>query len=136
MGTQKRFGHPNEARLKLKREFDAVFREGGKGVNEALVVYAKSNGLKMNRLGLVVSKKNGKAVRRNRIRRLIREAFRLENPSLPSAYDIVCIPRAFGFPDGTTALRPLFKKSVLKAVKRFEERKGEPSRNRDRQDKN
>ena len=135
MGKQKRFGHPSEARLKLKREFDAVFREGGKGVTEALVVYAKSNDRETNRLGLVVSKKNGKAVRRNRIRRLIREAFRLENPSLPFAYDIVCIPRAFGFPGGTTELRPLFKKSVLKAVKRFEERKSGSSADRDRKEK-
>ena len=130
-GMRKRYGFPGEARLRLKREYDAVFREGGKGVTQALVVYARKNGLGLNRLGLVVSKKNGKAVRRNRIRRLIREAFRLENPDLPSAYDLVCIPRPGGFPDGLHALRPLFRKSVRKAVERFEARAGGPSGDRE-----
>ena len=47
-------GLPKKARLKLKREFDAVFQERSKGVTHGLVVYVKRNGKDLNRLGLVI----------------------------------------------------------------------------------
>ena len=106
--------------MQRKREFDAAFARGGKGVSAALVVYARRNELGWNRLGLVVSRKNGNAVRRNRIRRLIREAFRLENPGLQPSFDLVCIPRPGGFPDRLASFRPLFREAVLKAIRRAE----------------
>jgi ribonuclease P protein component len=116
----KRYAFPKEARMKLKREFDRVFSEGAKGVSPALVIYARGNGEGRNRIGLAVGRKLGKAVRRNRIRRLIKEAFRLENPTLPQGFDLVCIPRAGGFPAKTPQLIPLFRDAFMKAVKRWE----------------
>jgi ribonuclease P protein component len=45
------------------------------------------------RLGLSVSKDHGRAVRRNKIKRILREAFRLTRPGLPGAYDVILIPQ-------------------------------------------
>lgn len=45
------------------------------------------------RLGMAVTKKTGTAVRRNRVRRLIRECFRLEQARVESGYDYVVVPK-------------------------------------------
>jgi ribonuclease P protein component len=58
-----------------------------------LIVYACENGLPHLRLGLSVSRKFGNAVRRNRLRRLYREAFRLTRHEMPTGMDLVLIPR-------------------------------------------
>jgi len=52
------------------------------------------NSLPHARLGLSVSRRVGKAVARNRWKRLLREAFRLEQHRLPPGVDLVAIPRA------------------------------------------
>src|SRR5213082_18620 len=58
-----------------------------------LIVYACENGLPHLRLGLSVSRKNGQATHRNRLRRLYREAFRLTRHEMPTGLDLVLIPR-------------------------------------------
>ena len=58
-----------------------------------LIVYACENALPHLRLGLSVSRKNGKAHHRNRLRRLYREAFRLSRGQMPVGLDLVLIPR-------------------------------------------
>ena len=58
-----------------------------------LTVWARSNGLPHARLGLIVGRKHGNAVRRNRIKRLLREAFRLSQHLLPAGLDLICTPR-------------------------------------------
>lgn len=60
--------------LAKKRDFDLVFKEGLSTASKHLVLYARPNELNWSRLGLSVSKKIGKAVIRNRLKRLLREA--------------------------------------------------------------
>jgi len=52
-------------------------------------VILKKNGLGITRLGVTVAKKTGNAVKRNRVKRLIREFFRLNKSYFPQGYDIV-----------------------------------------------
>jgi len=80
-------------RLKNKREFDNVYRNGSKIVKLNLVVLYLPSDLRFNRLGVVVSGRVGKSVVRNRIKRLIKEIFRLNRQKLHNNYDIVVIGR-------------------------------------------
>ena len=76
-----------------------------------LVIYVARNELGHTRLGLSVSRKVGKAVLRNRIKRLLREAFRLCRHELPAGYDLICIPR-----HGAPATLDDYKRSLRKLV--------------------
>lgn len=80
-------------RLTLKKEFERVFHDGKIFKNDTVVLYVIPNGLHHSRLGLVVSKKVGNAVRRNRAKRLLREAYRLNKYLLTKHVDIIAIPR-------------------------------------------
>jgi len=80
-------------RLRRNADFSRVFRQGSRARSERLVVVVLDNGLEHSRLGLSVGKRIWKsAVRRNRVRRVFREAFRLAQHELPAGFDLVLIP--------------------------------------------
>ena len=89
---------PKSARLLTKAEFDRVFAQRASVADDVLVVYAADAEVDKPRLGLVVSRKVGNAVARNRWKRVLREAFRLVQHELPKC-DYVCLPRARVEPD-------------------------------------
>jgi ribonuclease P protein component len=84
---------PKSHHLRSPREFDAVYAAKTREARGPVTVYAKPNGLAHPRLGLSVSRKVGNAVRRNRIRRLLREAMRLMQHDFPAGYDLVIVVR-------------------------------------------
>lgn len=88
-----RYTFTKAERLLRKKEFDKVFDEGTVFKNKFLVLYVAPGVQKCSRMGLVVSKKIGNAVRRNRVKRLLREVFRLNKNRLTVPVDIVIIPR-------------------------------------------
>ena len=79
--------------LTLNRDFLRLYKRGRSFVSPALVMYILKNKLAINRLGITTSKKIGKAVSRNRARRVIREAYRAAEPLIQTGYDIVFVAR-------------------------------------------
>jgi ribonuclease P protein component len=81
-------------RLSRSAEFDRVYREGRSYANRHLALYAFSRGGgSETRLGVSVSRKVGGAVERNRVKRLLREAFAARRGSLAVSHDVVIVAR-------------------------------------------
>jgi ribonuclease P protein component len=80
--------------LSRRGDFKKVFELGSKFPSKYLVIYARPSGLSFSRLGLSVSKKIGKAVVRNRIRRLLREALKKQLMIKSVRYDFVLVARS------------------------------------------
>ena len=89
----KRFGFPKSARLLKPAEFDRVMHRRFSEADGLMILYAARGQSSATRLGLVVSRKCGNAVVRNRWKRSLREAFRLVYHELPAGLDLVVLPR-------------------------------------------
>jgi ribonuclease P protein component len=106
--------------LRKPQEFQVVYDRRRSAADGTLIVYARENGFDYSRLGLSVSKKFGGAVQRNRIRRLMREAYRLTKEQFPVGYDLVLIPRPqeeFTLDAFSKALKKLVPQAVKKIVR-------------------
>lgn len=80
--------------LRSNADFRRVYDRRVSASDELLLVYASENSLAFSRFGISVGRRVGKAVFRNRLRRLYREAFRLSRAQLPVSLDFVMIPRS------------------------------------------
>ncbi len=81
------------ASLKLNHIFRRLYATSGHA-NSYLVLYARPNRTGKNRVGITVSKKLGKAVVRNRVRRRLREVYRLHEEQFTPGWDIVVVARS------------------------------------------
>jgi len=85
------------SRLSRSSDFQRIYRQGSSTASRHLVLYAfkRAEGAPAEgpRLGLSVSKKLGGAVVRNRVKRLLREAFAAHEPHVSREYDVVFIAR-------------------------------------------
>lgn len=79
--------------LKLNHIFRRLYKSNAVA-NSYLVLYARQNHLSTNRVGVTVGKKLGKAVVRNRVRRRLREVYRLHESAFLPGYDIVVVARS------------------------------------------
>ena len=81
------------ASLKLNHVFRRLYRTSG-FAGPYLILYARKNRTGTNRVGITVSKKLGKAHIRNRVRRRLREVYRLNEQQFLPGYDIVVVARS------------------------------------------
>ena len=79
--------------LKLNHVFQRLYRTSGQADGH-MVLYARRNRTGRNRIGITVSKKLGKAHVRNRVRRRLREVYRLHESQFSSGWDIVVVARS------------------------------------------
>ena len=80
--------------LQLNHLFRRLYQKGRSAANSYLVVYCRKNSLSENRIGLTVSAKLGHAVVRNRIRRRLREIYRLHEAELRRGAELVVVARS------------------------------------------
>jgi ribonuclease P protein component len=97
---------PHE-RISRADDFRRAFERRRTASDAVLIVHGVENGLDHARLGLSVSRRRvGGAVARNRVKRLLREAFRLNKAEMPRGVDLVVVPRGSGLTFGA-AMRSL-----------------------------
>ncbi|HCJ66428.1 MAG TPA: ribonuclease P protein component [Elusimicrobia bacterium] len=93
---KKKCGFTKAERLSRNREFRRIFREGKSFSNQNLIIYIYKRSPEEDgqvRLGLVVSRKLGEAVKRNKLKRRLREIFRLHKHLLKPGLDMIFLPR-------------------------------------------
>ena len=104
-----------EQYLTRAAQYALVYNKGSTWVDNLLVLKALPNGMEITRFGLSVSKRVGKAVTRNRVKRLLREAVRQEK--IKAGWDLVFIARsgaaAAGFGGITGSVRGLLSRGGL-----------------------
>jgi ribonuclease P protein component len=126
----KQFFFPKKKRLVSNQQFKAVMNCGRRSSNNLLTLYMAENDCGHPRLGVSIGKSRGNAVVRNRLKRMLREAFRQSQERIPSGFDYLLMisPRWPGKSDtGTVVSRPTFdqvKASFLALVKSSTNQKG------------
>ncbi|MGD8915479.1 MAG: ribonuclease P protein component [Syntrophobacterales bacterium] len=93
--TQKRFFLRKHERLRRRKDFELAFRHGSRRHTKNFAIILRPNGLQFSRLGVTVGKKVGNAVKRNRVKRYLREFFRLHKHKLPPSHDVVIIAKEY-----------------------------------------
>ncbi len=109
-------------------EFMRVYKKGRFYVGKYITLYVISNNNNVtNRLGITVSKKVGKSVTRNRIRRLIKENYRLFEDYIKSGFSIVFVAREFTSIPGYFEIKKEMK-YLLKKMNIFDQEKWDCSK--------
>src|SRR5687768_16277051 len=107
-------------RLRRQADFDRVHQRNAYAADDVLVIRASGNDLGHSRLGVSISRKVGNAVLRNKWKRLVREAFRLERSELPGSLDLVVRPRRGAQPE-SAAIRRSLRNLVMRLGRRLQE---------------
>lgn len=114
-----RFPFSPDHRLRTRKQFDRVFQQGRRRGRPLLVVFFLPRDEEEGspaRLGMAVSRKVGKAVVRNRVRRRLREIFRLHQHDFRAPGDVVVVAR----PSAATATYRELESDLLSALRRLE----------------
>jgi len=104
----RKYGFRKRERLRLRRDITLVFKFGKAIQSEDFVILYRKNGLDYSRIAISVKRKFGKANRRNKLRRWLRECYRLNKDFIPRGYDFMIIARK--------ALSEKFENSSYKSI--------------------
>lgn len=113
---------PRDCRLRARSDFDRAFRAGVREKRGPYDVCCVLTGFPVTRLGLSIGRKAGNAVRRNRIKRIFREAFRLERHALDPGFDYVVVPRGSGLDPTLDEARAIVATAFRAAARRAADR--------------
>lgn len=91
--SSKVFRFKQEEKIRDPQDFKKVMRFGKKLPSKNFILFTKRNDKQVQRLGIVISKEVGKATYRNRVKRLVREFFRLNKHRMGGALDVVILVR-------------------------------------------
>ena len=108
--------------LKKNHEFVRIYKKGKFFAGKYIVIYVLKNRFGTNRLGITVNKKIGKSVKRNRVKRLIRESYRLYEDFIPDGMDMVFVARSVETEYGFAEIRREMK-FLLKKMQAFDQQK-------------
>lgn len=104
-------------RLRLANDFKKVYEQGKAYQSKKLVLFVLDTSYAMRRIGFVAGKKVGKAVKRNKVKRLLREVYRLNKHRLISGIDLVVVAKReaaeLGFKEIEEEILRLSKKAGL-----------------------
>ncbi|HEV2349744.1 MAG TPA: ribonuclease P protein component [Terriglobia bacterium] len=103
-------GFPKDCRLLRRAQFKRVYDEGQRRSASICTIFCRSNGLPQTRLGVTAPVRLGNAVFRNRLKRRLREVFRLHRATIPGGWDIVLNPR----PAVAQVEFPVLEREILK----------------------
>ena len=110
MNRERSYTFARVMRIRGEREFDRVYKSGRRRAWKGFLVIALANECGHPRLGISVPRRFGGSVPRNRIKRRIREAFRLSQHEL-AAMDMLCVPQP-GFEASVDELRKMLVASA------------------------
>lgn len=113
-------------RLAGRKSIGEIFRAGFRAGDGRLLLIGRPNGRPdgLVRGAVLVSRRHGSAVRRNRIKRLCREALRLERENLPAGFDFLLLPRTEQERQGADLSLGDLRKSLLLLARRLARRQG------------
>ncbi len=107
-----------KTRIRSNRDFRVVYDKGKSKANKYLVIFFKKNGYDYNRIGFSTTKKLGNSVIRNKVKRLMRESYRINSFKIKEGYDIIFLSRVrakdASYKQIESAIMHLVKKAGLK----------------------
>ena len=110
------YSFPPSRKIRHKRDFSDAIKEGVRFRGSMMLIQYRENGLPFSRMGISIGKRYGSAVKRNRFKRLVREAYRMRKDLLPPC-DLVVMPVLPSVnPDLQTCLKEFSK--IVKYCKR------------------
>lgn len=115
----KRHGINKSARIRSSADFEKIYQNRRRASDEFLLLFAAVNSHGRTRFGLSVSRRHGGAVARARIKRLLREAYRLSQHDLPQGLDLIVVPK-----QGATATVDEYRRSLVTLTAQLARRLG------------
>ena len=112
--------------IKKAHEFSRIYKRGKYHVGKHIILYVMAGNCGINRIGVTASKKVGKSVIRNRMKRLVKENYRFFEPFLFTGYQLVFVVRSVNsLPNYRVInqeMKYLFKKAGVMDLEKWEKR--------------
>lgn len=106
-------------KINKNKDFLNLYKKGQALYSKWLVIYVKKNNLPCNRLGITAGKKVGNAVKRNRAKRIIRQAYSENEIFMPIGIDIIIVARAAAVSVKSTVLSSYLKNKAVREIEKI-----------------